>query len=86
MIFFKNCQKLFSEHVINPNTSSEFSGEDKEILQVLCEILRKQLVDMPMSRIIIFVTTRLICEKLSHYLNIKGIIDQNDIAVAYVTS
>ncbi|CAG9540926.1 unnamed protein product [Cercopithifilaria johnstoni] len=62
------------------------AGEDKEILKMLHTVLREQYVSEPTSRTIIFVTTRILAQYLSHHLNTVKIVDGTSRAVGFVTS
>lgn len=62
------------------------SGEEKEILKMLHNILREQYVANPTSRTIIFVTTRRLAQYLSHHLNAVKVVDGTSRAVGFVTS
>uniref|UniRef100_A0A183V420 RNA helicase n=1 Tax=Toxocara canis TaxID=6265 RepID=A0A183V420_TOXCA len=81
-------RRLFRNYVIPKELQllENDNGESKEIIRLLHDILREQYDKEPLSRTIIFVTTRLLAEKLSEHLNNCRIIGGGPRAIGCVTS
>ncbi|VDK51954.1 unnamed protein product [Anisakis simplex] len=71
----RHFQKYIQNEFRHLETNEDDSGEEKEIIQRLHKILREQYRDEPFSRTIIFVTTRMLAEKLCDHLNTCRIVD-----------
>uniref|UniRef100_A0A914ZSV2 RNA helicase n=2 Tax=Parascaris univalens TaxID=6257 RepID=A0A914ZSV2_PARUN len=84
----KELRHLFEAYVKvrDLDLSDDDNGESKEIIRLLHEILLKQYEKEPSSRTIIFVTTRMLAEKLAEHLNECRIVDGGPRAIGFVTS